>query len=425
MAAQGEPVQVEPSPAESAQADSAPVEPPKPDETSVDYEVVTPPATVDPRRGGGWLVFTLFLTIIGLSIYATWPLWSPYVAQRFPALEYKATVDPRVAGLTGRLEVLEAQTSRGVARNEIISDMEKERQRLQLEVGQLLVRLDNIEKTIEGVKDIVVATGVKTPTDETKRVLEEITARLAELEKTGNSYGTLDARVGHLEDETARESGAVAKKVTEAQSHMDSMIGKIEDRLVTLETTEATQQSSQSVASAIILAISQLRKSADSGKPFETDIETLKALGKNHTEMQAALSILEKAAITGTATIDQLRNQFAGLAANIIRADNIDAGNSWFESAKKRVLSLVSIRKLGVSSDTVTVDSLVVLTEDHLRSGDIAAAVQTVEQLKTVSIPASLTAEPWLQVANNRLKTERAIASLHVYAVSLIASGKS
>jgi len=414
-----------PGPQENASAENliAPTE--KPAEASVDYEVVTPPPTVDARRGGGLLVFILFIAVVGLSTYATWPLWSPYVAPRFPALEYKPVADPRVAGIAGRLEALEAKTSGGVVRSATISDMEQERVRLQQEVGQLLTRLDSLEETISGVKDIVVATGVKTPDGETKRVLEEITARLAELEKTGDSIGTLDARVDQLETETARGSDVAVKQVTEAKTQISSLIGKLEDRVNTLESTGTDQQSAQSTASAIVLAVSQLRKSAISGEPFEPEIESLKALAKDHTEMQAALLVLEQNAKTGTATIDQLRNQFSGLAGAIVRADNVNAGNNWFESAKKRVLSLVSIRKLGGTPDTVTVDSLVVLAEDHLRKGDIAAAVTNAEELNTVSEAAAKVAEPWLVAAKNRLKTERAVASLHVYAVSLIASGKS
>ncbi len=394
------------------------------DESTADYEVVTPPPTVDARRGGGLLVITLFVAVCGLGIYATWPLWSPYVAPRFPALEYKQAIDPRVEGIAGRLEALEAKTSGGVVRSATISDMEQERARLQQEVGSLLQRLEKIETTIDGVKEMVVATGVNAPGRETKRAIEAITARLAELEKTEDNFGALGARVEQLETKTDQVPDVAAKQVTEAKSQINSMINKLEDRLNSLEQSESTQQTSQTSVSAIILAVSQLRKSATSGQPFEAEIDSLKALSKNHTEMQAALLVLEQNAKTGTATIGQLRNQFAALAGEIVRADNINAGNSWFESAKKRVMSLVSIRKLGSTPETVTVDSIVVLAEDHLRNGDIAAAVNIVDELKSVSNAASQVAEPWLVVAKSRLKTERAVASLHVYAVSLLASAK-
>lgn len=394
-------------------------------DAGVDYEVVSPPPTVDPRRGSGLVVFALFIAVVGFGTYATWPLWSPYVAPQFPALEYKPAVDPRVTGLAGRLEALEAQSSGTVEQSATIKDMERERSRLQNEVGQLLQRLENIEKTISGVKQMVVATGVKTPSGETKRAIEEITARLSELEKTDKGIGTLNQRLDVLETETAKGSGEAAKQVSKAKTEIGSMIGKLEDRLNSLETTGVEGSNSQATASAIILAVSQLRKSAVSGQPFDKDVDALKVLAKDHLDMQAALLVLQENAKTGTQTIDQLRDYFSTLASDVVRADNIDAGNSWYESAKKRVLSLVSIRKLGSTPDNVTVDSLVVLTEDHLRKGDIAAAVKVAEELKTVSLPAAKTAEPWLAAAKARLKTERAVASLHVYAVALVASSKS
>lgn len=429
-----------PDPAPEASPDSAGKEPsasrpqtpetpetpeaPQAAEASVDYEVVTPPPTVDPRRGGGFLVIVLFVIAVGFGTYATWPLWSPYVAPRFPALEYIPAPDPRLSGLAGRLEALEAQSSGRTAETATITDMEKERVRLRQEVGQLLQRLDNIEKTIDGVKEMVVVASDQSPSEDTQRVLAEITKRLAEMEKTGDRFGTLDERVEQLESETARGNSAATEQVSEARTQISSMIGKLEDRLSSLEAREAGKTTSQSAA-AIILAVSQLRKSATSGEPFTADVDALKALAKDHLEMQASLSVLEEIAKTGTSTIDQLRDQFSGLAGEIVRADNLDAGNSWLESAKKRVLSLVSIRKLGGSSDKVTVDSLVVLAEDHLRKGDIAVAVKVIEELKSVSLSASAVAEPWLVAAKNRLKTERAVASLHVYAVALVASDES
>lgn len=394
-------------------------------DANVDYEVVSPPPTVDPRRSSGLLVLVLLICVIGLGTYATWPIWSPYVAPQFPALEYKPAPDPRVSGLAGRLDALEAKTNGSLAQSATIKDMEKERARLQAEVGQLLQRLEAMERTIGGVKEMVVATGVREPAGETKRVLEEITARLSELEKTGQSYGALNERLDQLETETARDSDSTAEQVTIARSEISSMIGKLEDRLNTLESSRASKSTSQARASAIVLAVSQLRKSAVSGEPFDKDVDALKALSEDHIDMQAALLVLESNAKTGTPTIDQLREHFFGLAGTIIQADNVDAGNSWIESAVKRVQSLVTIRKRGTSPDTVTVDSLVVLIEDHLRNGDIAAAVKVAEELETVSAAAAQAAEPWLKAARTRLKTERAVASLHVYAVALVASEKN
>ena len=71
-----------------------------------------------------------------------------------------------------------------------------------------------------------------------------------------------------------------------------------------------------------------------------------------------------------------------------------------------------------------TIESFVAQVERHLRQGDLTAAEKTANQIKDVSESAAKIVEPWLKGVKNRLMVERAVASLHVYAVSLIAHGK-
>jgi hypothetical protein len=165
--------------------------PPKPEgkETASDYAIVTPPPTIDPHRSSEAFIIVISVLIMFLGTYAAWPLWSPYVAEHFPALEYKAAVDSRVAGLVGRLDALEEQTSDGIAKSITISDMENERARIQGEVGQLLKRLDSIDKTIVGVKELVKAINDDGTIGESKRTIDQITQRLLKLEREGLILG--------------------------------------------------------------------------------------------------------------------------------------------------------------------------------------------------------------------------------------------
>ena len=389
-----------------------------------DYVVVTPPPTIDPLHGSGISITILSAAVVAISAYASWPVWSPYVAEQFPILEYKPTVDPRVAGLVGRLDALEAQTSGGVVKSTTISDMEKERIRLRGEVGQLLRRLNSIEKTISGVKQLVKATNYDATTGETKRAIDQITQRLSELEKGGDNFGVLTNRLNQLETMSALGSGETEKRVTDSTKKMNSLIGELEGRVHTLEESGQISEGANSDAAAIILAVSQLRKSNVTGEPFDKDTDVLIALAKDHPDMLVALSILEKTAKSGASTIITLRAEFSKIASDVVRIGNASSGNNWLDGVKKRVLALVSIRKTGAELDDVSVDALVAQTEEHLRQGDLTAAVKIINQLKAVSKPAAETAEPWLKRAKNRLMVERAVASLHVYAVSLVALRK-
>ena len=389
-----------------------------------DYVVVTPPPTIDSLHGSGILIVILSAVVVAISAYASWPVWSPYVAEQLPVLEYKPTVDPRVAGLVGRLDALEAQTSGGVVKSTTISDMEKERVRLQGEVGQLLKRLNSIEKTIGGVKQLVKATNYDATTGETKRAIDQITQRLSELEKGSYNFSVLTNRLNQLETISVQGSGETKKRVTDSTKKMNSLIGQLEGRVHTLEESGQISEGVNSDAAAIILAVSQLRKSNVTGEPFDKDTDVLIALAKDHPDMLAALSILEKTAKSGAPTIITLRAEFSKIASDIVRIGNASSGNNWLDGVKKRVLALVSIRKTGVELDDVSVDALVAQAEEHLRQGDLTAAVKIINQLKAVSKSAAENAEPWLKRAKNRLMVERAVASLHVYAVSLVALRK-
>jgi hypothetical protein len=389
-----------------------------------DYVVVTPPPTIDTHNDSGILGAILSVAVIVIGGFTSWPMWSPYVAEQFPVLEYKPTVDPRVAGLVGRLDALEAQTSGGVIKSMAISDMKTERIRLQGEVGQLLKRLNSIEKTIGDVKQLVNATNDDTTMGETKLAIDQITQRLSELEKSGDNFGVLTNRLNKLETMSVQVSGKAEKQVTNSAKKINSLIGELEGRVHTLEESGQIPEGANSDAAAIILAVSQLRKSNVTGESFEKDTDVLIALAKAHPDMLAALSVLEKTAKFGAATIITLRAEFSKIASDVVRLGNASSGNSWLDGVKKRILALVSIRKTGAELYDVSVDALVAQTEEHLRQGDLTAAVKIINELKVVSKPAAKTAEPWLKRAKNRLMVERAVASLHVYAVSLVALRK-
>ena len=386
-----------------------------------DYVVVTPPPTIDTHHGSGVLSAILSAAIIAIGGYTSWPMWSPYVAEQFPVLEYKPTVDPRVAGLVRRLDALEAQTSGGVVKSMAISDMKIERIRLQGEVGQLLKRLNSIEKTIGDVKKLVNATNGDATMGKTKLAIDQIGQRLSELEKSGDNFGVLTNRLNQLETISVQGSGDDEKRVTNSTKKINSLIGELEDRVHILEESGQISEGANSDAAAIILAVSQLRKSNVTGESFDKDTDVLIALAEAHPDMLAALSILKKTAKLGAATIITLRAEFSKIASDVVRLGNVSSGNSWLDGVKKRILALVSIRKTGAELDDVSVDALVAQAEEHLRQGDLTAAVKIINQLKVVSKPAAKTAELWLKRAKNRLMVERAVASLHVYAVSLVA----
>jgi hypothetical protein len=401
--------------------------PPKPEvkENVSDYVIVSPPPTIDPHRGSEVVIIVISVVVIIIGTYAAWPVWSPYVSEHLPTLEYKPAVDPRVASLVERLDTLEAETSDVNIKSTTILDMEKERVRLQGEVGQLLKRLSNIEKTIIGVKQMVNAINDDGTIGETKRAIDQITQRLLELESEGYDFGNLNNRLDQLETKKNQEAYDIKNKVANPPQNITSLIGDLDGRIHSLEATSHSSSTTRADAAAILLAVSQLRKSNQMGEPFNRDTDVLSALSKDHPDILAGLSILEKSAKGGAATIAILRAEFFKISGAIINAESEGKENSWLESIKKNVSALISIRKIGIGgTGEISIVSFVTQVEEHLRQGDLAAAVKIASQIKGVSEPAANLMEPWLKNAKNRLMVERAVASLHVYAVSLMAYRK-
>ena len=132
--------------------------------------------------------------------------------------------------------------------------------------------------------------------------------------------------------------------------------------------------------------------------------------------------VLGKHAASGVATLVDLRERFSRTAGSIVSAASEVKGQGWIENATNRLRSLVSIRKIDGTASEKTVDSYVLRAEDSLNAGDLDGAITALEGLSDVSEHALNAASKWLESAKARQSAERAVSSLHVYAVSLIAA---
>ena len=87
-----------------------------------------------------------------------------------------------------------------------------------------------------------------------------------------------------------------------------------------------------------------------------------------------------------------------------------------------RLASLVTIRRVGNTAPDDSIDALVSRVDALLAAGDLRSAVEALTLLK--GKPAEVVA-PWLRSAEARLAAEKAVANLHVHALSLIAPAKA
>ena len=403
--------------AETPEAPAAPAaEKPKSSTRAEAPAAFTPPParTASAARVLAWLTLAIGVCVGTAAI--TWPQWSPYLVSVFPHLATDAEA-PVISQLAGRVQALEQE------KTGTLHQLEQERARFQNELKILMTRLTEVEQAVAEARNLVRAAEAPASTASAAESLKVLSDRLAELEGGGGQVGALAARVEQIEKgklDAAPGTAPVAgtdPKVTAALDVMAQRLKRLEQ-----ETDGKAGDYDGAAARAIVLATAQLRDAVREGTPFPADLEALKALAAGHPAITQILETLTPHAELGVSTLAVLKTRFATLAGPIVNAAGTAEGDGWFAEAAARLASLVTIRRVGNTAPDGSIDALVARVDALLSAGDLRSAVEALTLLK--GKPAEVVA-PWLRSAEARLAAEKAVANLHVHALSLIAPAKA
>ena len=359
------------------------------------------PARKEARPGGvkRMLGLAAFVAVLAGIIYMSWPLWSHIIAPYISGLQSQ-TQDTPAAG---------APAEAPPGNETSLQELKSERQQMREELNRLMARMESIESSVESVKKMIHATAGEMGKPGKGSNLLALSERLNDLEKSGATIKSLLHRMDQFEKDGGQLNAAGARNAAGA--------------------------SDGASARALVLAVANLRQAISRDAPFEKSLETLKAVGGENPDIKTAAALLAKTARTGIPTLSTLRDRFELLAGRIVSASNALEERGWMERAANRVLSLVTWRRVNEKSDSVSIDAIVARAEARLREGDLQAAVKSLEGLSAkaqgdtkantkANIKARAQAAPWLKDAKARVVAERAVATLHVYAISLLAPVK-
>jgi len=331
------------------------------------------------------------VAVVAVAGYLTRPAWLPKTTVGKPAaVAAKTTAKPAVAEPAGKPEapVAPPPAAAPAVKAAAADPLVKEREQLRAELNRLIARLDGVEKSMDTAKKMIRATA---PVDEKlgSPSLQQLSERVGELEKREAMLKELAGRVDKMEKSAAEGANVAAT----------------------------------GGAPAVVLAVSGLNDAITRGEPFDKHLETLAVIGGGDPNIKATLSLLAKGAATGIPTLGQLRDRFDKLAGDIVRASKARDDAGWMGRAVDRVSSLITWRRVGDDGKGDAVDRIVARAEARLKAGDLTGAVKAVENL-AADKKAAAAAEAWLADAKGRLIAERAVASLHVHAVSLLSAAK-
>jgi hypothetical protein len=358
------------------------------------------PAAAAPaaRRSGGFirmLGLLSFLVMIGIGVVLmNWPFWAEVLAPYWYGGEAETaktpgTVVPAAAPSQAPMTVEKD--------GEPIEEMRTERQRLRQELSRLMARMETIEKSVDSVKKLIQATALVAENGTSGKTSVMLAERLSELEDSGQSIKSLLQRMDKLESDKAPQIGA--------------------------EPNAWAGGGQSGRALAIVLAVANLRQAVAKDEPFEKPLEALSALYGDDPDIKSAILVLSKSSVAGIPTLATLRKRFDGLAGKIVQASKTLEETGWIERATNRIMSLVTWRRVGDGVEASSPDAIVADTEARLRAGDLKGAVNALKGLSSHA-KAAKAAATWMNDAKARVFAERAIATLHIHAVSLLAPGK-
>ena len=391
------------------------------------YKVVSPPPTVDPYKGINWRsifkITGLFLVLVA-GLFVSWPFWSKSIVPYFPKFEYALVSDSEVKKLSDRIIELEDQV-KGVSRDsKSIEEMERERQRLQNGVEKILGRLGALETALSDAKGMIAEAGVELDNKKAQEMFDQLNKRILQLEKEGIVGNSLAGRLEKLESLGSESASVAIENVEDKNLRLESIINNLRKRLEIIESPSPAGKN-ESRAAAVVLGVSQLRKTVLSGQPFSEELDSLRSMLVSESGIKASLVTLEKYGDEGVDTPFLLSKRFNKLVNDIIIVSKTEKEvEGWYNNFLQRIFSLASIRRIDGKAASESIDSYLLQAEEHLKNTDLLEAKRVVVEIKSLFPMVTEIVNPWLEAVDRRLLVERTVRSLHVTAITLIARTK-
>ncbi len=353
----------------------------------------------EPRYRGLALGLAATLLLV-LALVGTAPFWAP----RLPWGDERPGSDPAIVGRLERLE--EAHQQIGLLQQQIAAATSA--------MPQLEQRVGTLEQK------------PPTPPTELAEMQQQIAAISAgisdlasRLERTQNSVqaqatslSDLTMRLDRAEQAQQAQAANLAARLDPLQQGLraqQSAAAELGDRMQAFEKA-ASSRSGDLTDVGLTLALLQIRRAVEIGRPFPAEYETLSSLAKARPEIAAAAAPLATAAPTGTANRVALSQELRAVAQRIDEAPAaFGAGDGWTGATLDRLRGLVRIRRADEAEPSREAEAAVRVAERALADGDLARAVAAMETLQG---PAAAAAADWLRRARERLPVEAALQRL-------------
>ena len=377
-----------------------------------------PPAKPGSRSRAGMVVGALVLLLVLAGAWIFWPAWGPTLpgwlraaiapvmdAGRGDAAVKADELAGRIAGLEREIASLKARPRVDPARVSAIGETAR----------AAADRIETMAADIAALRQAVSSPGPSEEVAALSRRLGEAESRIAAITAAPGSKAAVEAL------DTLRTQSSARMTVLERENNaLRKLIAMQDRRLAALEERPAGVAGATR-ASALVIAVGQLREAARGTAPFGEALRTVTALAADDAALRPETATLKPLAATGVPDLTALRLQFDGIARRIATEAYVPKGEGWFDRTLQQLSRLVTVRRSG--SEAAARDDengRVARAELRLAAGDLAGAVAALDGMAGV---AAKIAAPWLEQARLRLAVDGAIGRLFAEALRRTGAG--
>lgn len=237
--------------------------------------------------------------------------------------------------------------------------------------------------------------------------IRDAAAKSGQIDALRNDAGALKRDLAALTDRIGKVearpevAGLSPEAVQQSIAPINARLAEFEERLTKVAKAQAEVETNTKGA-ALALALYNLRRAANEGKPFASELRSVADM----SPVPLDLAALEARRDQGIRSFEQLQAGYTAAANKALDAENAPADTSLSSEVWSKVRSFVRIRRKGnVEGDSAR--AILARVEYRLDNHDLAGAITEAETLKGAAAEAMA---PWLAEVKAKLAADAALA---------------
>lgn len=251
---------------------------------------------------------------------------------------------------------------------------------------------------------------------------KDIDHKIGEVRKAIPNTGLIQDNVRRLLAQGETHSNLLVK-LTERTESVEknkadaSFVLSLDSRMLVAERKLRASNTEKERASALLLAIYQMRDAIARGQKFPVEQQAARALASFSKPLEAKLNQLTPFAEQGVWTQAALEQTFDAFADAAVLAEKSGLKKDWFHRALDKLREQVIVRRIDAPAEDLSTQAVLARAGQAVARGDLMLAVIQLKPLKGIAAEKMM---PWISSAEKTLYVRKAVNESLAAALGLI-----